>query len=240
MKTWILTGLILSVAFSGEALPGMPSSLPSSSQKAPAPPPAPTGPIQPLIKPHLIIPPSERTLKPTGDLFAYPGVVTLKDDHWVGSDNFLNISHSMAIQVNLVKPETLELTISKEELRNKVETLFGAQNLSVLEMGREGKPPLPMFNMLVMIFPIEGGYCAACVGRLFEDVNLSRVRLKPGEIFQAITWTQANLVVAPKEQFEKLLIGTVESLTTNFIRRVKHQEVDKKPEPEQLSPEDLK
>jgi hypothetical protein len=167
-------------------------------------------------------------------------MVMIKDNQWTGFDNFLNISRSFAVQVNLIKGEKVELDITTEELRQKITSVFQSDGLQINENGQEGKPPLPYYNMLVMIFPVRDGYTAACVARLFEEVSLERLRLQYGETYQAITWTQANLIVASTEEFKKLLISTVEGMASTFTKRVTSQHLpEKPPEPERLSPEEL-
>src|SRR5207244_233697 len=118
---------------------------------------------------------------------------------------FVNLTKNIAVEVTLIKANDLKVTFSESTLRTSVENVLSKGGLS-LGGGNStsGKPPLPMFNLLVLLYPIQEGYVADCQIRLFEEVTLARVQLNRDTAFQAITWEQQNLVVGPKDEFEKL------------------------------------
>lgn len=225
------------VPFGGSSTtaPATQSALPPSSA-APAPPQTTTPP--PVSYPKVIIPPSERSTSKfsvpglgsmgqgsaSGELFFYPGVVSSRDGRWTGGDNFLNLSKSIAVQVNFIKAEGVEISFTQEKFQGLISSLFEKNGLNP---NATTSPPLPFFNLIVMIFPTADGLAAACQGRLFEQVLVSRVHLKD-EVFQAITWEQTHLVFGAAEEFEKMLTNTVESLTNTFVTRVAaHQAASK-------------
>lgn len=177
-------------------------------------------------RPKLIIPPSEKTVMktaaaaPIGDLFYYPGVLSPKEGNWVGSDNFVNLSKGIPVQVNFIKSEGAEISFTQEKFQTLITQIFDRGNIS---SSSNANPPLPFFNLLVLIFPTEDGLAASCEGRLFEKVSLDRVHFKD-EVFQAITWVQSNLVVGSTEEFEGLLTTTIEGIANSFIKRLSAQE----------------
>jgi hypothetical protein len=179
----------------------------------------------------VIIPPSDKSpfkvpgLGPTGqsasgELFFYPGVVLAKDGRWTGGDNFLNLSKSIAVQVNFIKAEGVDISFTQERFQGLISSIFDKNGLTP---NASTSPPLPFFNLIVMIFPTESGLAAACQGRLFEQVQVSRVHFKD-EVFQAITWEQTNLVYGETDEFEKMMNNTVESLVNTFVTRVNAQQ----------------
>lgn len=178
----------------------------------------------PPVRQKIIIPPSKPKLESVnGDFFFYPGVVENKGGGWNGADNFLNLSKSIAVQINFIKAEGVDDTFNQEKYLGSVKAAFEKGGLTIGGEGRSGGPPLPFFNIVIMILPTLDGLSAVCQGRLFEEVQLLRMQLKEG-VFQAITWEQTHLVYGPKEEFEKLLTEGIESLSATFVTRVKaHQ-----------------
>lgn len=204
-------------AFSAVVIPHSPDA--STTPEKPKEMPHPVAPP----RPKLVIAPSSKMerepMAPTGDLFYYPGVIAARDGRWMGGDNFVNLSKSIPVQVNFIQSEGVEVTFSKEMFQSKVSQLFEKGGISPMSISN---PPLPFFNLVIMIFPTADGLAAACQGRLFEKVNLDRVRFKD-EVFQAITWEQTNLVFGPTEDFERMLTSTVEAIANNFTSRVNAQ-----------------
>lgn len=158
---------------------------------------------------------------PMGRLFYHPGMVWLQNGHWLGADNFTNISKNMALQVDLVKAAEITSPVTEEAIRNKIATVFAQSGIAIIQGAGEGSiPPLPLFEMQVMVFPVKDGFAGACFSHLFEDAPPKRLKLGEGEVFQSITWQQANLVVSPSDGFEKLLLETVEAIANNFVKRL--------------------
>lgn len=224
---------LLCVALPGfAALVNMPASpTPTTPTTPPNKPKEIHAPIQSPIpsRPRLIIPPSGRTSKPditqTGDWFHFPGAVAARDGRWAGADNLLNISKSIPIQVNFIEAEHVEVAFTAEKLQTAIAEIFEKGGISPVS---NASPPLPFFNLVVLIFPTANGLAAACQGRLFEKVNLERVHFRE-EIFQAITWEQTNLVFGPTADFERMLTATVQAIANNFVNRLNAQAAPTRP-----------
>lgn len=171
-------------------------------------------------RPKLIIPTETAKVIPSGEYFNHPGVVTSKGSQWIGGDNFTNISHSIALQVNIVKPETLEIPFKKEDLQSKISEIFSKEGITLTTTATEFEPPLPFFNLLLLAYPITDGIVIAIQGRLFESVELKRIILEKNTLFQAITWEQTNLVVAPHDDIDKYVKDAITSIANSFAGRV--------------------
>jgi hypothetical protein len=169
--------------------------------------------------PKLIIPP-EKKVVPAGEYFNHPGVVTSKSGQWIGGDNFTNIAHSVSLQVNIIKPENLQISFNREDLQSKIADIFSKSEITINTTATEYTPPLPFFNMMILAYPIVDGMVVAVQGRLFESVELKRVVLENNTLFQGITWEQTNLVVAPDEEIEKYIKNAVEEIAKSFATRV--------------------
>lgn len=171
-------------------------------------------------RPKLIIPSDTKRVIPSGDYFNHPGVVTSKGTQWIGGDNFTNISHSVALQVNIVKPENLEIPFKREDLQSKISEIFSKSGITLTTSATEFEPPLPFFNMMILAYPIIDGMVIAIQGRLFESVEIKRVILEKNTLLQAITWEQTNLVVAPDDEIDKYVKDAVVGIANSFAERV--------------------
>lgn len=189
-----------------------------SAQAAPPPP----------VRPKVIIAPSdksERAIRPPAgepqmtsrEQFFYPGVISKSGEG--GQDNFLNLSKSVAVQVNFIKAEGLESPLSTEKFQELIASIFQKGGISPASQGSA----LPFFNMIIMVLPTADGLVAVCQGRLFEQVDVLRVQLR-NEIFQAITWEQTNIIFGPRENFEKMIGDAIEAIANTFVSRVTAQQ----------------
>lgn len=177
---------------------------------------------KPIAPPPKLIIPADvaKKVTPTGDYFNHPGVVASKGGEWIGGDNFTNISHEIALQVNIVKPDTLEVPFKREDIQAKIAEIFSKSDITINTAATEFEPPLPFFNLLLLAYPITDGMVVAVQGRLFESVQLKRINLDKNTLFQAITWEQTNLIVAPEEEVEAYVKNGVENIINSFTGRV--------------------
>lgn len=228
---WVLLFMLLAIGYLSATTTSTSSSSGSSANKpggvTPMQPKSMPGSVYPKSqtappkKTNLVIPP-KTTSAPgfSGELFFHPGMLFVKDGKWVESDNFTSLPKSIAIQVNIVKPEDLTVPVEAAKLEAAINTVFSNAGMTRMQSGEQGGPPLPFFSLVIMIYRYKEGFAAANVARLFEQVNLSRLTLDPNQIFQAITWEQTGLVVANPNEFENLLTTTVQGIADNFVKRV--------------------
>lgn len=164
-----------------------------------------------------------------GPLYIYPGVVRVKDGRWVGFDYLYNVGSNIPIEVTIVKPPEASVPISEEAIKNRMAEEFQNAGIDTSVLTAGGQPPRALFNMMILIYPLNEGFIALCDGRLLETVGVKRVELASTEgVFQAITWEHKKLIVAPTENFASLLTQTVESITRAFLERHKFFESFKK------------
>lgn len=203
------TPLPTSVSSPSSSIPAM-TTTPLKQPASPAPPPA----TQPYVK---RAPPAITQQSAT---YFHPGILVFRDGQWQGADHLLNLPTQVGVYVELVKPPTLKLDISAEEIQARVSSFFAQNRLSPVSLVQVGAPPLPMFQIKIFIYQFEKGAAAFCEVRLFESVNLNRFQLGTGMAFQAITWQRQSLVVAPStrilEEINKRLSEMIQDFVTVY------------------------
>jgi hypothetical protein len=173
------------------------------------PPPTPS---TPTLPPPIKLP----TLVPQRAEYLHPGILVFLNGRWEGSNHLLNLSNNIGVYVSIIKPENEILDISEDQIRKEAELIFNNANIKPQTLATEGKPPLPVFEIEIFVYPIERGYAACCNGRLFESVILERFKMDPNMAFQAITWEKQHLIVSPKALFAEQLTKTVQDIVTSF------------------------
>lgn len=207
------------------------SSLPTSSLSSSTSSSSSMQPLTPLQKPTPVAPapaqkpPPSVVLPPSVPMQAnyfYPGIVVNRNGKWEGGDDLLNLTQHIGFYLSVIKPEHDSLVINQEMLKSIGENLFKKVNISPVILAPSGQPPLPFFQVQILIYPIaKEGYVACCEGRLFEAVNMQRIILDPtGMAFQAVTWQKSNLFISPnnkvQEQIQKNLEDIVQAFTDRY------------------------
>lgn len=214
----IISALIFSSSlYAASQLPGSaPTSVPPVNQTTPQ---KSAAPKKPASGPQTKAPIKE-VKEATGKLYPYPGVVSLYNNKWNGLDNLLNVSKTIPIQIDFVLPKGESSGVSELNVLHAIANIFQKEGISTHTPYRGDKPPTPFFNVMILIYPLQGGYVASLQGRLFEEITVERIKLDPEETFQAITWEQNDLITASKDQFEKVVLKSVEDIATNFTKRL--------------------
>lgn len=152
--------------------------------------------------------------------FMSPGIVAVQGGQWLGNEHLLGLSQRVGIVVEIVKPSGVQFPLSEDSIRDQVARILKAGGVRPV---REfyGVTPLPFLHIIIMMNPIEKGYAVFIAGRLFEEVQLNRIRLKIGTTFQAITWEKQELVVLPKEQLQTEISKLLEMIANAFVERFK-------------------
>lgn len=153
--------------------------------------------------------------------FTKPGVISFRGGRWEGTDHLYNLTNEIGVIVEIVKPESKEIPFKKESIENYVNELFSTNGLNPRFRPRVG-PPLPFFNVVIMIIPVEDNFAVYCTGRLFEEVDLKRINLEQGTYWQAITWEYQNLIFTPKDTLDAQILSAIREITENFIQRYKY------------------
>lgn len=199
-------------------------------------------------KPLVFHPPTLPSLNPS-TIFSSPGIATLEGSEWVGSDHLYNLPTSLGIVVEIVKPGAgvhvtqspgVDKTASvppspsgqniplfedkiKELVATGLKTIHVMPREPIIERGT----PLPFIHFLIIVHPIEKGFVVYCSGRLFEAVQLSRIFLKTGITFQAITWEKQELIITPPDQLRQQVEETVQNIVNAYTDRIKNYALEK-------------
>lgn len=152
-------------------------------------------------------------------IYSEPGIVTLQGGEWVGNEHLYNLSSSLGVVVDLIKPAGASIALTESALKEKVVSAFKKGHITERNPMINGRTPLPFFHLIVIIQPIEKGYVAYVVGRLFEEAQMKRVELKPNISWQAITWERQELIVFPTEQLQSQIDEAVLSIVNGFVER---------------------
>jgi len=158
------------------------------------------------------------TIRP---IFTQPGILSLRAEGFVGVDHLFNVGSNIPVDVELVKSDSVMISITSEKIQAMVEKIFNSEGINPSVKPSTG-PALPFFHILVMIIPSGDGHSAFCAGRLFEKVNLDRVTLPVEVYFQAITWEYQNLIYASKEDSEKQIESAIADIIQQFLSRYKY------------------
>jgi len=159
-------------------------------------------------------------LLPEREFYPNPGIVAYRDGKWVGSDHLYNLTNRIDIVVEIFKPENERIPVTEGMIRARITDIFSRARIIPQAQGIAGKPLLPFFHLLIMIYPIEEeGYAACCEGRLFEQVYLDRVKMDEQAVMQAITWESSSLILTPADELTNQLYKTVDEIANTFVDR---------------------
>lgn len=163
---------------------------------------------------------SEEQVAPT-ELYRFPGVVKLSEGKWVGYDYLYNLTNNIPIIVTIVKPENASIPVSEDVIKQRITEMFQKGGIDTNLQIMFGRPPSAVFNMIILIYPLNDGYIALCDGRLLESIDLKRVTLDQATegTFQAVTWEHKNLIVSAAPNFVALLDQTVDGIVKTFLER---------------------
>lgn len=159
------------------------------------------------------------TTSDSGQVYSLPGIATLQGGQWVGTEHLYNLSPNLGIVVEIVKPSTVTLPFTEDTLKDKIIFNLKSAGLSPRDSLFADQSPLPFLHMLIMVTPIDKGFVAYCSGSLLEQVELKRVYLQTGIIWQAITWEKQELITIPTEQIQEQLEKTILSIVSSFGER---------------------
>lgn len=197
--------------------PGQPQQGPGQ-KKIPPPPPA--------RPPALQTPKNIFTRLST--VFSSPGIAALQGGEWVGTEHLYNLPVDIGLVVEIDKPGSLaNVPVTDEKIKELISTSLKSIKLSQREPIITRQTPLPFLHALIIIHPIEKGYVVYCALRLFEEVQITRTYLKPGIVWQAITWEKQELIVTPADQLLEQVQQTFQSMMGTFTERIKGYALDK-------------
>lgn len=234
MKKIFLLGLILTSTVLAQTTTSAPSTtstrttgLPGTSPTTAPPATTPAQKAPPKDEGPLIKVPSKVSASATISYLS-PGVIVNRVTSWQGGDNLLNLSKNIPVRVELVLPIGKKSPIEEAVIKKHVVDIFAKAGISDKVQAYADKPPLPFFHVLVMAQQIDKGYAVYVAGRLFEQVDVSRVVLNNEAFFQAVTWEKQELIVASPEEIANQVLLVLDEIATNFADRYTYYENIKK------------
>lgn len=163
-------------------------------------------------------------------IFTSPGVATLQNGRWVGSEHLYNLAQDFGVVVEIIQPTGQSIAINEASIRDKVLSLLSAAGLRPRTTLIANESPLPFLHILLMINPIERGYVVYFAARLFESVQVNRVHLKVDLTWQAITWEKQEILIFATEQLQTELFKTIDSVISSFTEKLKsYQNIQSSP-----------
>lgn len=197
----------------------------SATKSAPLPPSLP--PIPPLqqkekdksTEEYKPTKPVERKQVKLSPVYFHPGVLIFKNGTWNGGDYLFNLSNQIGVYVNIIQPENSEINVDENAIRKKVENAFSQGGITPTIIVSEGEPPVPFFQMQILVYPAGNVVAASTKGALYEAVTLKRAILEQGTSFQAITWQRESLIVSSPQDFEVNLLKNVDETVNSFVER---------------------
>lgn len=155
--------------------------------------------------------------------YTRPGVVAFQGGEWVGNDHLYNLANKLALVVETVSPA--KLTFTDSDLRQMMTKKLVASNFDIVptDPGLSVNPP-PFLHALIMVYPLDKQLVAYCGLRLFEPIELLRVKLGKEVAFQAITWERQTVIESSEDSFSAELKRALDDLLETFIEQWKHFE----------------
>ena len=154
-----------------------------------------------------------------GRFYPNPGIVAYRNGRWIGSDHLYNLSGNIDIVVEIFKSENTNIPITEGMIRARVAEEFKKAQIQPLAVPVQGKPLLPFFHVLLMVYPIENGYVVFTEGRLIEEVQMKRVNLQDQAVMQAVTWESENLLLSPADKIVGEIDKAIDEIAKTFTDR---------------------
>jgi len=154
-------------------------------------------------------------------VYNHPGIVAYREGEWKGSDHLLNLSDKIEVAVEVSQSEEKAADLNPAALEARIAKIFEKGGITPEASPQSGGPDLPLFHVLVMIYPIQSGYAFVVAGRLFEAIANPRIILDEGVTMQAITWDAHSINIASSVRFKEELDKAIDELALSFVKRYK-------------------
>ncbi len=175
---------------------------------------------QPLPAPPVINPEIQQGVEEIRpQIITHPGIVAWRDGRWLWSDHLFNLTRYIDVNVEYTSPDSMKSMVNIGKLEGEVEGIFKNVGISPYANPDPGKPDLPSFHLLILAHPVRDGYMFAIIARLFEPVQLERIKLDDRVTMQAITWERSSINVVQRADFDKELNATVKEIAKQFAER---------------------
>lgn len=164
-------------------------------------------------------PTEEAIEKARETITVHPGIIANREGEWLWSDHLLNLSSNISVSVEIAKGERVHLNVTPEELEAVVGQVFKTAGITAYSSPSISATDLPKFHILIMVFPVRDGFAYALSARLFEPVEVNRIKLDERVVMQAITWERSSIHIISRREFKKDLDSSVRALAKDFVDR---------------------
>ena len=151
--------------------------------------------------------------------YTHPGIVSYKAGRWIGNDHLFNLSEEISVVVETILPTNYTPKVTGVSIREKVEGLLRKAGIDPFSPTDGVEEVLPFMHVLLLVYPVEGGYITSIGVRLFEAINLPRVQLEGDVVWQAITWEKQKLLNTPIEKHAEQVDAALDSIVGEFVKR---------------------
>lgn len=149
----------------------------------------------------------------------HPGIVAWRDGKWLWSDHLFNLTKNIDVNVEYAAPDSMKSKVDISKVEAEIEEIFKKVGITPYAKPDPGKPDLPSFHLLILAHPVRDGYMFAIISRLFEPVQLERIKLDDRVTMQAITWERSSIHVVQKADFDDELNKAIKEVVSQFADR---------------------
>lgn len=171
---------------------------------------------------------------PGDPTYLFPGLVRYHIDQWVGSDYLYNLTPNVGVVVEVIQSGELPQLINSNLIKENISSIFAMAGINPISESYADRPPLPFFNLIIFISPVEENFAFSVTGRLFEGVEIPRLNFRLPGTFQAITWEKQEMVVTPANRLTEQLLFTSREIAGLFAERVNYFKRQKIEQDQQL------
>jgi hypothetical protein len=148
-----------------------------------------------------------------------PGLATINEKKWMVSDYLYNLSSNIGIKVDVLKPEKKYIPLSSDMLQKRVAGVFEEAKINTNALLVNCQPPLPMFYVLVMVYPCEKRCVGFVTAQLYEIAKPERVDLELNGVWQTVTWERQALVASAWDDFAEEVAKALEEIASAFTSK---------------------
>lgn len=149
--------------------------------------------------------------------FTYlPGLATIKDKRWMISDYLYNLAPNIGIKVEVIKPDKRYIPLSSDALERQLTSVFEQAQINTNPILTDCRPPLPMFYVLVMVYPCDRRLVGFISAQLFEVARPQRVDIDLNGVWQVVTWERQSMVSSNWEDFAHEVWAAIEDISNAF------------------------
>jgi hypothetical protein len=151
-----------------------------------------------------------------------PGIATIKDKKWMVSDFLYNLTSNIGVKVEIVKPENKYIPLTDKMLETRVADIFRKASILPTPLASHCEPPLPMFYVLIMVYPCEKQYVGFINAQLFEIAVPERINIGLNGVWQTVTWERQAMVASAPDDFVHELNETLSEIAQAFADKFKY------------------